>query len=162
MLRTISELVAHILPSTDATDAAHLTKSHDVSPQYRIRLSWSGISRRGNNANRVALLGDLDSDGAFERSQKAFPEAMKTARTHNYTARHWGHDYLITLIKKGGLELSITGWGRGISDGDYILMESQSTEPGSNRDTRYKVKKIRYYTNPPDMWAMTATFAPRT
>lgn len=90
------------------------------------------------------------------------PEAKtRRATTHNYNRRCWGHDYAITSVRKGGLEISVVGWGHGISAGDFMLLEGQSTEPGANPDTRYRVKKVQYYEDPADMWSMEATFAPR-
>ena len=59
------------------------------------------------------------------------------------------------------MELHMMGWGQGISDGDYMLIKGQSTQPGVNKDTRYQVKTVRYLGNPSDMWSIIATFAPR-
>lgn len=81
--------------------------------------------------------------------------------THDYTKRHWGHDYAITHVEKGGLTINMTGWGHGLKIGDFILIESQSSEPGANPDTRYKVEQITYRNDPRDMWAGTFRFAPR-
>ena len=81
--------------------------------------------------------------------------------THDYTQRCFGHDYTITDVRDQGAEISMMGWGRGISEGDYMLIKGQSKEPGVRPDTRYQVKTIRYFSDPPDMWSMTATFAPR-
>lgn len=86
---------------------------------------------------------------------------MKKNVTHDYTERYWGHDYAITDVRKRGMEISMTGWGRRISKGDYMLLQGQSNEPGVNPDTRYRVKTIRYLDDPLDMWSMEATFAPR-
>ena len=82
--------------------------------------------------------------------------------THDYSEPGWGHDYAVTHVRKGGMEISLTGWGRGISVGDYLLLESQSSEPDANPTTRYRVKEVEYCTNPPDMWFIEAVFAPRT
>jgi len=91
----------------------------------------------------------------IEKAQKA------AETTHDYTKRCWGHDYAITRIRKRGTEISMTGWGHGISDGDYILLQGQSKDPCANPDTRYRVKTVRYCNNPRDMWFMEAEFAPR-
>jgi hypothetical protein len=53
------------------------------------------------------------------------------------------------------------GWGHGISAGDYLLLVSQSREPGSNPSTRYQVKSVSYMDDPSDMWQIEAKFAPR-
>jgi len=87
--------------------------------------------------------------------------ATGSATTHDYTKRYWGHDYTITDVRKGGMEISMMGWGRGISDGDYMLIVGQSKEPGANPDTRYRVKSVCYMGDPSDMWSMECEFAPR-
>lgn len=86
---------------------------------------------------------------------------MPKPKTHDYTRRYWGHDYTITDVRNRGLEITVMGWGCGISVGDYMLIIGQSTEPGVNPDTRYRVKSIRYSDDPPDMWLMRCEFAPR-
>jgi len=96
-----------------------------------------------------------------EKSTGCCGAAQCSASTHDYTKRHLGHDYTITDVRKRGMEISMMGWGHGISEGDYMLLEGQSKKPGANPDTRYQVKKIRYLGDPPDMWSMEATFAPR-
>lgn len=83
--------------------------------------------------------------------------------THDYGngKRVWGHDYTITDVRGNGQEISMAGWGRGIENGDYMLIESQSSDPDANPSTRYKVKSVRYFDDPPDMWSMECVFAPR-
>lgn len=77
--------------------------------------------------------------------------------THDYTERMrgWGHDYTFKPIR-GGLEGHMQGWGNGIREGHYLLLQNGS---GS---TRYKVKRIRYLMDPEDMWEADVEFAPRT
>lgn len=87
--------------------------------------------------------------------------ATGSASTHDYTSRYWGHDYTINDVRKRGMEISMMGWGSGISEGDYLILESQSKEPGANPGTRYRVKSVRYFSDPPDMWSIEAEFAPR-
>ncbi len=81
--------------------------------------------------------------------------------THDFTDRCWGQDYAITSVSEKGLVIGMTGWGHGLKRGDFILLESQSTDPDANKDTRYKVKSIEYRNNPRDMWSVVFTFAPR-
>ena len=81
--------------------------------------------------------------------------------THDYTKRHWGHDYTVTDVGEHGAEISMMGWGRGISVGDFILIQGQSKDPGARPDTRYRVKDVRYMSDPSDMWSMECDFAPR-
>lgn len=82
-------------------------------------------------------------------------------KTHNYTNRAWGHDYIITKVENGGLQISLMGWGIGIKPNDYILLVSQSSEKGTNPDTRYQIDSIEYFPDPLDMWSAKAIFAPR-
>ena len=79
-----------------------------------------------------------------------------TAKTHDYTRRAWGHNYEITQVIDGGLNLSMCGWGNGIRKGDFLIL------PNGNETTRYQVKSIEYYNNPPDMWKASVKFAPRS
>ena len=76
-----------------------------------------------------------------------------TEATHDYTKRGWGHDFFLTSIN--GKKIIISGWGSGIKKGDYLLI------PSGSSSTRYKVKSVRYRSDPPDMWAIEAEFAPR-
>ena len=83
------------------------------------------------------------------------------SETHDYTRRYWGHDYTITDVKSGGQRIFMSGWGRGINKGDFLLLESQSADPKANKSTRYKVASARYHADPSDLWAIEAVFAPR-
>jgi hypothetical protein len=47
------------------------------------------------------------------------------------------------------------GWGNGIRPGDYLIIANK------DNTTRYKVDTIKYYSDPPDMWAAKLSFAPR-
>lgn len=80
---------------------------------------------------------------------------QQASQTHDYTKRSWGHDYTITQVYDGGQRLRLVGWGRGIKAGDYLLLENDGAS------TRYQVATVDYYSDPPDMWRMEATFAPR-
>lgn len=75
---------------------------------------------------------------------------------HDYRQRCWGHDYTFTP-QDGGQRGQLSGWGEGIQQGDYLLLQ----HPESADGTRYQVETIRYYPDPPDMWRATARFAPR-
>lgn len=79
---------------------------------------------------------------------------MSEPKTHDYTKRHWGHDYTFET-KDGGQHASMTGWGAGIAARDYLILENGGSS------TRYQVDEIDYYADPQDMWRMKATFAPR-
>lgn len=76
-------------------------------------------------------------------------------QTHDYTRRHWGHDYSISPNEDGS-KADLIGWGHGISKGDYLLLQH---DDGS---TRYLVEQVKYMSNPKDMWEIKASFAPRT
>lgn len=81
---------------------------------------------------------------------------MSEARTHDYSGgtRGWGHDYIFTP-KDGGHVADASGWGRGISDGDFLLLDNEGDS------SRYYVETIRYEFNPGDMWHAKLIFAPR-
>lgn len=80
-------------------------------------------------------------------------------KTHDYGERGWGHDYTWDP-REGGLAGHATGWGCGIQEGDYLLLKSHSPDSRDGR-TRYQVKSISYYLDPPDMWSAELQFAPR-
>lgn len=75
--------------------------------------------------------------------------------THDYSRTTWGHDYVIHQVIDNGQRLRVSGWGHGISNGDFIVM---SNPPGT---TRYRVDNIDYRCDPPDMWFADLSFAPR-
>ena len=78
------------------------------------------------------------------------------SRTHDYTYKEWGHNYSIQSISDGGLNLSLVGWGCGISNGDYLLLKN------GEDSTRYKVDAVEYCTDPHDMWFAELKFSPRS
>ncbi len=77
-------------------------------------------------------------------------------QTNDYSVpnRYWGHDYTFTSADRGQ-HGSVTGWGRGIRVGDFLLLQNR------DRSTRYRVDEIRYHLDPDDMWSAKVTFAPR-
>lgn len=77
------------------------------------------------------------------------------SETHDYTRRHWGHDFAIMAIRDGGKELRVSGWGLGIETGHYLVL------PNGDDTTRYRVRDIEYEYNPRDQWHATLDFAPR-
>lgn len=69
----------------------------------------------------------------------------QNTKTHYYTKYEDAHDHIFEL-REGGIKAYMTGEGKGIQRGDYlILQENSHAEP-------YQVDKINYYSNPPDMW----------
>lgn len=76
-------------------------------------------------------------------------------KTHDYTNAEWGHDYAIRSISDEGHTVSLTGWGCGISNDDYLILKN------GEEGTRYKVDSIRYCGDPHDMWFAEASFSPR-
>lgn len=78
------------------------------------------------------------------------------SKTHDYTNGTWGHDCNILNVLDGGQRLRASGWGRGISAGDYILLKN------GEGSTRYQVSSIGYRLDPGDMWFADLHFAPRT
>lgn len=77
-------------------------------------------------------------------------------KTHDYTRTGWGHGYSIGRVLDGGQKLSAIGVGRGISQGDYILMAD-----GDGGTTRYQFESVTYSNDPKDLWRATLKFAPR-
>lgn len=82
---------------------------------------------------------------------------MKTKKTHDYSKRRWGHDCTFET-DDNGLTAHSVGWGVGLSEGDYILLEHKGSPNGSSR---YRIEKIKYFRDPPDMWSADLVFAPR-
>ena len=66
-------------------------------------------------------------------------------KTHDYTQSHGGDDYIFDPIEEGNGGY-LTGQGRGIERGDYLILSDGS------HCHRYQVEEIDYYSNPPDMW----------
>ena len=75
-------------------------------------------------------------------------------KTHDYTARGFGHDYTYEP-HNNGLEAEMSGWGQGISAGDFLLLQNK------DKSTRYQVVTIRYCPDPNDMWFAKVKFSPR-
>jgi hypothetical protein len=75
--------------------------------------------------------------------------------THDYSITGWGHDYYILGTEDKGLSLRVAGWGRGISNDDYIILKN------GDDTTRYQIDNIEYKRDPVDMWIASATFSPR-
>jgi hypothetical protein len=80
------------------------------------------------------------------------------ATTHDYRKAHcrWGWDIGMWHSKDGGLTVSASGWGRGLSEGDFILL----SRPDGG-ESRYAVEQVSYYRDPPDMWSAQLKFSPR-
>lgn len=76
--------------------------------------------------------------------------------THDYTVRHWGHDYTFQPIDSGRRG-KMMGFGLRVSAGDYLLLAD-----ADGNSTRYQVERIQYYQDPPDQWRADVVFAPRS
>lgn len=90
-----------------------------------------------------------------ERSCRSMDSLKTKPQTHDYTERYWGHDYTFKPLV-GGLHGRMTGWGRGIKGGDYLIIQN------GQETSRYIVDSISYYRDPSDMWEAEVSFAPRT
>lgn len=124
----------------------------------------AGVREDVRTGQYVPTLDGVDtSPTSFDeaRALQIAEEQAAAVTTHDYTTRYWGHDYTISSIRNNGADISMMGWGHGISDGDFILLQNNGGEPGANRTTRYRVKTVHYMSNPRDMWRMEAEFAPR-
>lgn len=76
-------------------------------------------------------------------------------KTHDYRKRYWGHDYTFEPTDKG-LKASLMGWGSGIVAGDILLLENKKN------GSLYRVKEIKYFSDPKDMWSVKAEFVQLT
>lgn len=64
--------------------------------------------------------------------------------------RFWGHDYFISRRSEDGKQLKISGFGRGIKAGEYILLEHSNHVD----IVAFRIEDIYYETDPRDMfWA---------
>jgi hypothetical protein len=77
--------------------------------------------------------------------------------THDMTQHAWGHGISIfTPRDKEGLTASVMGHSQTrIEKGDYIIMGDRAGT------TRYKVDKIKYKSDPHDLFEATLSFYPR-
>ena len=74
---------------------------------------------------------------------------------HDLSKRAWGCNYTIHEISNGGLNITLSGWKTGISDGDFIIIKN------GDGTTRYIIDNISYFGEPHDMWSASASFSPR-
>lgn len=81
---------------------------------------------------------------------------MSTSTTHDYRHGTWGHNVIVHSVHEAGRRLQASGFGKGVRIGDWVLLKNHDQE------TRYQVNDIEYAMDPPDMWAATLLFAPRT
>ena len=92
----------------------------------------------------------------FTKDLKDLREANKEPPTHDYTDPRWGRNFNIVNLSRDGQTANLTGWGRGLKVGHYLLLKN------GHDNTRYKITSIEYMRDPADMWAAAVTFAPRT
>jgi hypothetical protein len=72
---------------------------------------------------------------------------VRQARVHDYSQYQPGVDYVVEAAQEAGsLSGYLTGQGRDIQQGDYILLHWDGSL------TKCRIEKIDYYINPPDMW----------
>ena len=69
-----------------------------------------------------------------------------------FNRRDWGHDYTVHRVWHGGREIDVSGWCRGIQEGDTLVLES------NGRPSTYRVASIRYARDPRDMFHATLTY----
>jgi hypothetical protein len=91
------------------------------------------------------------------RTPAPLKKSNQVGKTHDYTknTRGWGHDYAVIGIINKGKKIVMSGWGKGISKGDFLLLDNGMIS------TRYRVLTVFYYSDPADMWSIKAQFAPR-
>jgi hypothetical protein len=69
-------------------------------------------------------------------------------RTHNFTHQVEGVNYVLEAVD--GNKVQMTGYGKGIKCGDYIIL--------AKNKILYRVEEIDYYASPMDLW--TALLSP--
>ncbi|HBE16550.1 MAG TPA: hypothetical protein DEA78_22085 [Cyanobacteria bacterium UBA11159] len=69
----------------------------------------------------------------------------KQSQTHYYRRSQEIHDHVFAP-KSGGIMAYMTGEGKGIQPGDYLILGDDY------QSQQYQVDKINYYATPPDMW----------
>jgi MioC protein len=88
----------------------------------------------------ITFITDWLSEIRFTQSQQ-----RRTRKIRDYTGYEPGRDYLFESID-GGAGGYMTGQGKGIERGDYLIL------PDGSGTSRYRVDEIDYYSNPSDMW----------
>lgn len=81
----------------------------------------------------------------FSRARQRESHLHQKNKTYDYTQLVSGSDYIFEPID-GELKGYMTGQGKGLKPGDYILL------PDGSSFSRYQIEEIDYYSNPPDMW----------
>jgi hypothetical protein len=83
-------------------------------------------------------------------------------KIHSFLSRGWGHDFLVHAVEGDGKKLRISGWCRGIAEGDIVVLphgsdkaEAVSAGVGAGR---YRVESIRYCRDPRDQFFSALTF----
>jgi hypothetical protein len=78
-------------------------------------------------------------------------------RLFDYTTekRRWGHDIIHLASQESNEKLNIMGFGKGIKEGDVIIVGSVY---GTTGTAGYLVEKISYLDNPADMWNADVSF----
>lgn len=99
--------------------------------------------------SRISTLWRAAVDRLLRRPKRA-------TRTHDYTERYRGHDYTFDTKDRGQTAHGI-GRGHDLEDGDFLLLQN-----GEGRATRYRIVRVDYYKDPPDMWNADLVFAPRS
>jgi MioC protein len=79
------------------------------------------------------------------RVKTFFWVAKRKPKTHDYRRFVWGEDYIFEPSDSGSGGY-ITGQGKGIKRGDYLIL-SKGTDL-----YHYQVEQIDYYSNSPDIW----------
>lgn len=78
------------------------------------------------------------------------------SKTHDYSVPGWGHAVSVLSVEKDGQEIRVSGFGHGVTRGDYLILPD-----GEGGTTRYRVMRIRRMIDPADMWFADLTFSPR-
>jgi len=82
------------------------------------------------------------------------PQPRAEPKAHDYRRGGWGHTANISQVQNVGHNVKMHGFGTGVCPGDYIIKANGAAIAS------YRVDKIWYERDPPDMWFADCTYDP--
>ena len=72
----------------------------------------------------------------------------QNSQTHDFSCLSEGLDYILEVADSSelGQEYYLTRYGKGVKLYDYVILKHDS------KIVRHVIKRIDYYSNPPDLW----------
>jgi hypothetical protein len=83
------------------------------------------------------------------------PKAREKPKAHDYRSPCWGHAAKLIHTTDGGRTGTLSGHGSGIAPDDFVILAHPRGGIAS-----YKVDKIDYQRDPPDMFFADVTWTP--